>query len=198
MVKQTVKAGLVGLSMLALAGVAGAAPPKQATPKATAFPANVTHFDSKYNEVTEMKGDLKNGAPMEDLSWAANSSNACWPATQNVHFRGNHVLFSTNIPPKSDMHITVVPDDPKQDMSIYAYTIGTTNFAVPPSLPSCVSCEAEQKWDRPKKGKTQDHTRTIRLNAATNPYNVVIGITGPAEAKEGGFTIKVDLKTGSK
>ena len=50
------------------------------------------------------------------------------------------------------------------------------------------------QWDRPKRGKTQDHTRTITFNAIGNPYNVLIGVSGPKGATAGGFTLKVDLK----
>ncbi len=157
------------------------------------WPANVTVITSEKGKVVEIKGDLASGAPMENLSWASNSSVACFPATQNANFRANHVLFATSLPPRSIMLITVIPDDPSQNMSIYAYSIGTTNFRLPPQLPSCVSCEAEHKWDRPRRGRTQDHTRTVRLNATTNPYNVVIGVSGPSGAT-GGFTIKIDLK----
>ena len=91
------------------------------------------------------------------------------------------------------MTITVIPNDPTADVSIYAYEMGATNFVVPPNVQQVVSCEAEYKWDRPKKGKTQDHTRTITLNAIQNPYNVVIGVSGPAAAK-GSFDLKIDLK----
>lgn len=158
------------------------------------WPASVKVVQSEKGKTVEVKGDFKDGAPIADLSWAANSSVACFPATQNDKFRGNHVLYATSLPPRSVMNITVTPADPKQDVSIYAYEVGTNNFALPPDLHSCVSCEAEHKWDRPKKGKTQDHRRSVRLNAIGNPYNVVIGVSGPAAAKAGAFTLSVQLE----
>ncbi len=161
---------------------------------AAQFPPSVTSIKSEKGKTVSVTGKLEAGAPISDLSWAAKSSVACFPATQNERFRGNHVLYGTTIPPKSIMTVTVTPKDPKQDVSVYAYTVGTNNYTLPPALSSCVSCEAEYKWDRPKKGKTQDHTRTIKLNAATNPYNVVIGVSGPKDATAGEFTVDVKLE----
>jgi hypothetical protein len=63
-----------------------------------------------------------------------------------------------------------------------------------PELTSCVSCEADHKWDYPKKGKTQDHTRSVYLNAATNPYRVVIGVAGAEGLVKGTFVLDVALK----
>ncbi len=158
------------------------------------WPEGVTVVKSEKGKSVSAKGKMEDGKPIEDLTWAANSSMACFPATQNEKFRGNHVMFATDLPPKSIMTVTVVPDDPKQDLSIWGYSVGTDNFRTPPGIPSCVACEAEHKWDRPKRGKTQDHTRTITFNAIGNPYNVLIGVSGPKGATAGGFTLKVDLK----
>lgn len=138
-------------------------------------------------------GNLDEGTKIYDLSWAANSSVACFPVTQNTKFNGNHVLYVTEIPKYSKMKMTVIPDDPKANMSIYAYQDGTTSDAYPPSVSSCVSCEAEHKWDYPKKGKTQDHTRTVEVNALNNPYRVVIGVAGADGLSEGGYTLKIEV-----
>ena len=71
--------------------------------------------------------------------------------------------------------------------------MGTTNFSTPPELPSCVSCEADHKWDYKKSGKTQDHTRTIEFNSIKNPYNIFIGVSGPEGLTSGEYTIEIDL-----
>lgn len=78
-------------------------------------------------------------------------------------------------------------------MSIYGYQVAPNNFSLPANLASCTSCEAEHKWDRPKKGKTQDHTRSITFNAIKNPYRIVTGVSGPKGA-QGEFDLKFDLK----
>ncbi|MBN1253417.1 MAG: hypothetical protein JXR51_15755 [Bacteroidales bacterium] len=157
------------------------------------FSENVQYIDSKADSEVFVSGDLFDGEIIDDLSWAWNSSVACFPATQKQKFTGNHVLYCTNLPSKSEMYITVEPEDKDADFSIYAYSIGKTNYSVVPNLFSCVSCEAEHKWDRPKVGKTQDHTRQIRLNAIKNPYNVVIGVVGGNGLKSGKYKLSIKL-----
>lgn len=158
------------------------------------WPGNVTKVKSEKGKTVTVHGKFESGAKIDDLTWAANSSMACFPATQNEKFRGNHVLFATDIPPRSEMYVTVTPKDPSKDVSIWGYTIGTTNFRLPPTITSCTACEAEHKWDRPKKGKTQDHSRTIKFTAIGNPYNVVIGVSGPAGTTAGDFDLKIETK----
>ncbi|HOZ29337.1 MAG TPA: hypothetical protein PLL66_00300 [Bacteroidales bacterium] len=156
----------------------------------------VRTFESAKNKVTEVKGNLLEGVKIHDLSWASTSSNACWPGTQNEKFTGNHVLYSTELPANSEMTITVIPDDKKANFSIYAYQVGVDNNAIVPNLPSCVTCEAEHKWDYPKVGKTQDHTRTISgFTALNSPYKVVIGVVGSNGLTEGSYTLKVEVKS---
>ena len=158
------------------------------------FPANVKVVKAEKGKTVSVGGKLEEGAPIEDLSWAATSSMACWPATQNTKFRGNHVLFATQLPPNSVLSIKVVPKDPAADLSLWGYQVGPDNFRLPPKIESAVACEAEHKWDRPKKGRTQDHTRTIEFNSIKNPYQVVIGVAGPKDVKAGEFTLEITLK----
>ena len=147
------------------------------------------------NGTVTVTGDLANGNIMEDLSWAWNSSIACFPKTQVKKFTGNHVLFTTDLPRYSEMEVTVIPDDPQADFSLYAYEIGNSQFdAIVPNLTRCVRCEADHKWDRNHVGKTQDHTRKVsHLVAIRNPYQVVIGVVGANGLTEGGFTLQIDL-----
>jgi hypothetical protein len=159
------------------------------------FPTGVHAIDAQPNAITEFSGDLTDGSIMEDLSWASSSSNACFPATQNSKFRGSHVLHGFSIPPYSEVTITLIPKDKSKNFSLYGYQVGTTNFAVPPKLSSCVSCEADHKWDRPHKGKTQDHTRSIFFNSIKNPYNIFIGVAGAEGLNSGAYTLKIDLKS---
>lgn len=159
---------------------------------AAGWPAQVTAVNAKAGQTISTKGDLKNGKVI-DLAWAAKSSVACFPATENVNFSGNHVQFATQIPKQSEMVITVVPDDPKTDISVYAYQIGSTNFtSVAPSLSSATSCEAG--YDA-KNDNNPGKEEKVRLNATTNPYNVVIGVAGAKGTASGGFTLKVELKS---
>lgn len=144
--------------------------------------------------VTMVKGNLKNGGLIQDLSWAANSSVACFPATQNKKFSGNHVVYETTIPKYSEMFIKVIPKNKNQNFSLYTYQVGLTNEQLPPKLSSCVTCEADYKWDRKWRGKTQDHTRKVRVNAVNRPYKIVIGVVGAEGLTEGDFELEIKIK----
>jgi hypothetical protein len=63
-------------------------------------------------------------------------------------------------------------------------------------ISSAVSCEAEHTWDRPKAGKTQDHTRPLPapLVSLGNPYNVFVGVSGMTDVKAGEFTLEFEFK----
>jgi hypothetical protein len=148
------------------------------------------------NTTIEVEGDLADGAPLSDLSWAWNSSNACFPETQKAKFTGNHFLYYIDLPSYTEMEITVIPADKKANFSLYAYEVGQVDESnTVPNLASCVRCEADHKWDRPRRGKTQDHTRTVRnILALRNPYQVVIGVAGAEGLDEGAFTLRITTK----
>ena len=139
-------------------------------------------------------GSLRDGAQLSDYSWAWNSSNACFPATQKAKFTGNHVFFLTKLPPHSILTVTVRPKDKSKNLSIYGYQIAPDKTTLPEDLQSCVTCEAEHKWDYPKRGKTQDESRTITFNATTNSYNIMIGVTGADGLTDADFTLSFTLK----
>ena len=160
------------------------------------WPSNVTVVESKSNDSVTVSGDLSSGALMEDISWAANSSNACFVATQNTKYRGNHVLFATSLPPRSIMTITVTPTDAEGNLSIYGYMLGATEYRVVPNLPSCITCEADFKWDRPVKNRVQTSERKIEFqNPTQNTYNIVIGVAAPKDVTTGQFNLKIKLKS---
>lgn len=152
-------------------------------------------FPASPNKVTAYAGDIADGSVISDLSWAWNSSVACFPGTEAEFFNGNQIFYITSIPPFSEMTITVIPSDKNDNMSIYAYQVGENNNSMPPNLTSCLTCESERKWDRPKVGRTQDHTRSVYLNALQDPWKVVIAVVGANGLKTGKFTLQVDLKT---
>lgn len=159
------------------------------------FPENVTIVKSESNKTVSVEGDLSTGKPIDDLSWAWSSSNACFVGTQSGKYNGNHVFFATVIPTRSIMTIKVIPEDKNANFSLYAYSIGMNDFYIVPELPRCVTCEADYKWDRPWKGKTQDHTRWVELNAIGNPFNVVIGVTSPKGVTAGKFRVEISVKS---
>lgn len=160
------------------------------------WPDEVTIIESKGNDSVIVTGDLANGKLIPDLSWAANSTNACFVATQNTKYRGNHVFFATTIPPQSIMNISVTPTDASGDLSIYAYMNGADAFDLVPDLPQCITCEADYKWDGQWKGKVQTSERKLEFNNPTkNTYNILIGVSAPKGVTTGQFTVKVKLKS---
>lgn len=154
----------------------------------------IWEVQTKANMTASVSGSLKDGVKLNDFSWAWNSANACFPATQKAKFTGNHVFYTVKLPPRSILTVTVRPKDKSKNMSIYGYQIGEGKTILPEELSSCVTCEAEHKWDYPKRGKTQDESRTISFNATTNSYSVVIGVTAADGLTDADFTLEFALK----
>ncbi len=153
-------------------------------------------IEAQPHQVMTYHGDLSEGDLMDDLSWAWNSSVACFPATQKHKFTGNHLFYTLDLPKYSEMEITVIPKDPNADFSLYAYEIGLNSNRMVPKLSGCIRCEAAYKWDRPHRNKTQDHTRVVsNLVAINRPYQVIIGVAGADGLTNGEFTLQVDIKS---
>ena len=76
------------------------------------YTEQVKQIDCNTNGTTTFTANLSNGAIIKDLSWASNSSVACFPATQNKKFSGNHVLHAFDLPPYANVEITVTPKRP--------------------------------------------------------------------------------------
>lgn len=146
--------------------------------------------------VTSVEGNLSQGVEMTDLSWAWNSSVACFPGTQAAKFTGKHVLYALDLPAYTELEIDLIPVDKNANFSLYAYEVGTiTDGNTVPTLPQCIRCEADYKWDYKVKGKTQDHTRHVRdILAIANPYQVVIGVVGANGLSEGAYRLEVRRK----
>lgn len=144
------------------------------------------------NATVQVEGSLSQGQIMQDLSWAWNSSNACFVEPQMKKFTGNHVLYTTELPTRTTMTITVIPKDEKANFSLYAYSGG--GGAIVPNLSRCVSCESDYKWDYKYAGKTQDHSRSVELRAINNPYPVTIGVVGANGLTEGDFILQIKLE----
>ena len=157
---------------------------------------DVTVVESKPNETVTVSGDLAKGKIITDLSWASNSTNACFVATQNHKFQGNHVFYTTTIPAHSVMNISVKPTKSNTNLSIYAYMSGMEVSHLVPDLPKCITCEADYKWDGNWKGKTQTSERKVEFNNPTDgPFSIVIGVTAPKGVTTGQFDLKIKVKS---
>ena len=160
------------------------------------FPSNVQMIPTKPNAVFEAEGNLNQGKKLDDLSWAWSGQNACFPSTQKDKYTGKHVFYAIQLPPHAILNVSLIPDDKNANMSLYGYQMGSTNYSLVPDLASCVSCEADHKWDRPHAGAKQDHTRSIRFNAINNPYNIVIAVAGANELTSGSFRLLFNMEGG--
>ena len=157
----------------------------------------ITPIDCLPNTTSRFVGKLESGAPTADLSFAWNSSVACFPATQREKFTGHQVLYTTILPAYTEMEVKVIPTNRKADLSVYAYQTGVVppeEIRYPPV--SCVRCEVDHRWDRSYRGQQQDHTRTAKnLLALRNPYRVVIGVVGASGLSTGSYTLEVTLRS---
>lgn len=149
-------------------------------------------IEARQGESLTYELDLDQGAPLSSLDWAWSSQNACFVEPRAEFFTGNNVFFKTEIPKYSTMVIRLIPKDKSQNMSLYAYSGG--HGALPPELPSCVSCEADFHSDRQYVGRPkQDHTRSVELRAVTRPYPVTIGVVGANGLDAGAFYLEVTV-----
>ncbi len=155
-------------------------------------PLTPVKLEPQKGKIFQTTGNLNQGQKLNDLSWAWNSSVACFPATQSQKFTGKHVLYEFVLPAYSEVEIRLIPADRKANFSLYAYEIGVNSEAVVPNLPSCIRCEADYKWDRPWRGKVQDHTRLVKNILAINrPYKVIIGVAGAEGLAEGEYRLEI-------
>ncbi len=147
------------------------------------------------NNPIKVKGNLANGFLMNDLSWAWNSSVACFPETQEEKFTGRHVLYQIDLPAYTSLEIRVVPQDRRANFSLYAYEVGKVKSSnTVPNLSRCIRCEADHESDHTRRGG-QDHTRTVTdILALRNPYQVVIGVAGAKGLQQGGYELQIKVK----
>ncbi|MBU1429835.1 hypothetical protein KKF91_04640 [Myxococcota bacterium] len=134
-------------------------------------------------------GDLSTGSCV-NLDFAANSSMSCFPATQNEHFRGNHVFFALAepLPPRTIVTLTARPTD-GADINLYGYQIGEASFRVPPNVPSCVACEASYAVRAPNPGAPE--SISFSNPSYSSSYQIFFAVAGAAEA--GAFTVEAVL-----
>jgi len=161
------------------------------------LPAQPIRIELQPNAITEINVDGTNALQLADLSWAWNSSVACFPETEAEHFTGYHVLYTFDLPTYTEVEIEAIPGDPSLDLSLYAYEVGQVSASnTVPNLNSCIRCEVDHKWDRPRRGRTQTHVRKVsNILALRNPYEVVVGIVGPKTAfTEAGVTLRIIQK----
>jgi hypothetical protein len=158
----------------------------------------------KTSEVTEVKnlvsntpstisGDIADGEIMDDLTWAANSSVACFPGTRAIEFMGNQLFYQVDIPQGQELKITVTPTGEKSRINLYGY-INFDGSNTPP-ISSCISCEAGYEIyagnpDLTKPGEPQ----SISFSQAVNKgFTVFVCVSGAKDVTTGTFDLSFEL-----
>ena len=150
-------------------------------------------IQAQSDQIVSVNGELADGKFMPHLRWAWASNNACFVEPRKEKFNGKHFLLQTEIPRYSTMLIRVVPENREEEMSLYAYSGG--GGALPPELPSCVSCEADFRQDM---ATVHDrglpaHVRQVELRAVNRPYPVTIAVVGANGRAEGAFRVEIEV-----
>jgi hypothetical protein len=158
------------------------------------WPADVTLIELDAAGTAQLAGgDLADGACM-NLGFAGESQVACFPATRNQHFQGNHVFYALAepLPPSSSVTIAVQPE-PDVDVSLYGYQAGVTSYLVPPYVPSVTACEASYPIAVGFAGNPGGLEWITFYNPGdTAAYNIFFAVTGTVMAgTSGGYRVEV-------
>ncbi|MEM9696237.1 MAG: hypothetical protein AAGA56_27070, partial [Myxococcota bacterium] len=94
----------------------------------------------KANASSSVRGRIDGGKKI-DLRWANRSGTACWPATRNEYFDGNHVLYVVDMPARSVLNVELQPDR-GVDLSLYGYQTSTKGSLRLPPNGAGAPCEA--------------------------------------------------------
>ena len=142
-------------------------------------------------------GDLSAGKELCTLSWASQSTVACFPGTQNEHFAGNHVFYALKqpVPAKSALTITATPK-PDVEVSLYGWWMATSSFYVPPFVPSVGACEASHTKSLSHAPNPGVPESIYFENPGDNEYNVFFAVAGDAATgTAGAYDVEVSLVT---
>jgi len=135
-------------------------------------------------------GNLSNGEVLSDLSWAWNSSMACFVEPGKSWYEGNHVFYQIDLPAKSTIEIYLTATNPSDDIAVYAYSKGEGDKTIPPNVTSSVSCEAS-----PSNSTAINGEKYLYLNAVNNPYSIIIGVAGATGLTSGEYSLKIDIES---
>ncbi len=153
----------------------------------------VFEIEVAVGEPITVEGNLSKGERMEDLSWAAYSNVACFPATRFVEFQGNQVFYSVYIPQGTILKATVSPQGAKkQRINLYGYIDYEGKL---PPLESCRSCEAGyERYAGTPNLKKPGQPQSISIEQAVRKgYTALIAVSGAKGVEEGEYTLTVEL-----
>lgn len=131
-----------------------------------------------------VRGSTGAGWGQSLTSWFAQSNVACAPATMSASYPAPFAVFSLQQPRTTDWDVVVTPDS-GVDINVVAWQQSSTDGSCFPSRGvGVVTCEAA---GRAGPGGAE----TVRLQATTNPYRMVILVTTPQGGTRGGFSVVV-------
>jgi hypothetical protein len=157
----------------------------------SSWPASV-HLMTLSSGLAQASGDLSQGS-CTNLAFADDSDVACFPATKNGLFTGNHVFYAVDAPLVEGQSITVaVQPAPGVDVSLYAYLIGENAYYLPPNVPSVVSCEASYPSGvSPEPNPGQTELVYFQIPPGNGPYNLLVGVASDDTVTSGAYTVYV-------
>ena len=136
----------------------------------------------------EIEGDLSEGEVLSDLSWAEDSTVACWPGNEHVNFMGAHVFYSVPQEPYTLLTATVTPASDDVDVNVYILQQHEGFNEVPPDVTSVVSCEVGFPQSTDSNPGEQDSATVTSIERS---YFNVIGVAGPEGVVSGGYTLSI-------
>lgn len=160
-------------------------------PKPTRYPDWVQAIAVDANGKAQVQHKLDTGYPVCELTWAASSQVACFPATQASLFAGNTRFYRVAMPKAGYTMVRVTPD-PGVDVSLYTIQQGNTSTQVPPEVTGAVACDNSPPKNFNTVGGPGQPESTLVVSTG-NPYTILIAVTSPAGVK-GGYTLDIDQK----
>lgn len=164
-----------------------------AAPPPTGVITAATPISVASGKTSSVEGKINKGVQI-DLTWAANSSVACFPATSFDQFDGSHVMYQFDLPKYTTATVELIPKAATLDLNLYAYSVGATSTVLPPNVPSCVTCEASYGTNSISNRFNPGGAEKVELVAINNPYRVFVGVAGAQKVTQGSFELKVTLK----
>ncbi len=131
-----------------------------------------------------VRGSTAAGWGQSLTSWFAQSNVACAPATMSASYPAPFAVFSLQQPRTTDWDVVVTPDS-GVDVNVVAWQQSSTDGSCFPSRGvGVVTCEVSGHAG-------PAGAESVRLQATTNPYRMVILVTTPQGGTRGGFSLVV-------
>lgn len=133
------------------------------------WPGSVQRIDAPVRERTGFSQTF-GAIECVNLGWAASSQTACFPATENASYEGEHAYFALEAPLPGGHAVTIEVSE--SDVSLYGYRTNTASYFVPPYVPTAGACEYVLAGDG----------SLVITNPGRTPANVFFGAALPSRS----------------